>query len=142
MNELAHTANAALNVLHYVQLSLERIRTGEGSAMLLPTIADQLADAQKIISMEIEGAKRLAANRQAQAEAEQERVDLEASMRRRQIETLADQLATEFGPCGLSRPELVAWLGRQVERVKRIGLTGATAAAMVDADYLAMIEAN
>ena len=142
MNNLQVTAKAALSVLHRVQLGLQRIVADTGSAELLPTIRDQIKDALKIVDMEIEAASRLAANRQAQAEAEQARIDLEARMRRRQIETLADQLAQEFGACGLSRPDLLEWLGRQVDRVKRIGLTGATAAAMIDADYLELIEAS
>lgn len=41
MNELQHTATAALAVLNRVQIGLERIRTGNGSAALLPTLADQ-----------------------------------------------------------------------------------------------------
>jgi hypothetical protein len=65
-----------------VQLGLERIVADTGSAELLPTIRDQIKDALKIVDMEIEWASRLAANRQAQAEAEQARIDLEARMRR------------------------------------------------------------
>lgn len=53
MNELQHTAKAALSVLNRVQLGLERIRTGGGSEALLPTLADQLRDAVKIIEMAI-----------------------------------------------------------------------------------------
>ena len=45
MNELQHHATAALAVLNRVQIALERIRAGHGSAALLPTIADQLRDA-------------------------------------------------------------------------------------------------
>lgn len=51
MNELQHTAKAALSVLNRVQLGLERIRAGSGSEALLPTIADQLRDAVKIIEL-------------------------------------------------------------------------------------------
>ena len=51
MNELQHTAVAALAVLNRVQIGLERIRTGHGSAVLLPTLADQLRDAVKIIEL-------------------------------------------------------------------------------------------
>ena len=51
MNELQHTAKAALSVLNRVQLGLERIRTGGGSEALLPTLADQLRDAVKIIEL-------------------------------------------------------------------------------------------
>lgn len=51
MNELQHTAKAALSVLNRVQIGLERIRAGHGSAALLPTIADQLRDAVKIIEL-------------------------------------------------------------------------------------------
>ena len=47
MNELQHHATAALAVLNRVQIGLERIRAGHGSAALLPTIADQLRDAVK-----------------------------------------------------------------------------------------------
>lgn len=88
MNNLQVTAKAALSVLHRVQLGLERIVNDTGSAELLPTIRDQIKDALKIVDMEIEGAKRMAANRQAQADAEQARIDLEASMRRRKLELL------------------------------------------------------
>ncbi len=51
MNELQHHATAALAVLNRVQIALERIRPGHGSAALLPTIADQLRDAVKIIEI-------------------------------------------------------------------------------------------
>lgn len=51
MNELQHHATAALAVLNRVQIGLERIRAGNGSAALLPTIADQLRDAVKIIEI-------------------------------------------------------------------------------------------
>jgi hypothetical protein len=51
MNELQHHATAALAVLNRVQIGLERIRTGSGSAALLPTLADQLRDAVKIIEL-------------------------------------------------------------------------------------------
>jgi hypothetical protein len=51
MNELQHHATAALAVLNRVQIALERIRAGNGSAALLPTIADQLRDAVKIIEI-------------------------------------------------------------------------------------------
>jgi hypothetical protein len=51
MNDLQHTATAALAVLNRVQIGLERIRTGNGSAALLPTLADQLRDAVQIIEM-------------------------------------------------------------------------------------------
>lgn len=51
MNELQHSAKAALSVLNRVQIGLERIRAGHGSAALLPTIADQLRDAVKIIEL-------------------------------------------------------------------------------------------
>jgi hypothetical protein len=51
MNELQHTAVAALAVLNRVQIGLERIRAGHGSAVLLPTLADQLRDAVKIIEL-------------------------------------------------------------------------------------------
>lgn len=51
MNELQHHATAALAVLNRVQIGLERIRAGHGSAALLPTIADQLRDAVKIIEI-------------------------------------------------------------------------------------------
>ncbi len=51
MNDLQHTATAALAVLKRVQIGLERIRTGNGSATLLPTLADQLRDAVHIIEM-------------------------------------------------------------------------------------------
>ncbi len=54
MNELQHTATAALAVLNRVQIGLERIRTGNGSAALLPTLADQLRDAVKIIELAVE----------------------------------------------------------------------------------------
>lgn len=53
MNELQHHATVALAVLNRVQLGLERIRTGGGSEALLPTLADQLRDAVKIIEMAI-----------------------------------------------------------------------------------------
>jgi hypothetical protein len=48
MNELQHTATATLAVLNHVQIGLDRIRTGNGSATLLPTLADQLRDAVQI----------------------------------------------------------------------------------------------
>ena len=51
MNELQHTATATLPVLNRVQIGLERIRAGHGSEALLPTIADQLRDAVKIIEI-------------------------------------------------------------------------------------------
>jgi len=51
MNELQHHASAALAVLNRAQIGLERIRAGHGSAALLPTIADQLRDAVKIIEI-------------------------------------------------------------------------------------------
>ena len=51
MTELQHHATAALAVLNRVQIGLERIRAGHGSAALLPTIADQLRDAVKIIEI-------------------------------------------------------------------------------------------
>jgi hypothetical protein len=51
MNELQHHATAALAVLNRVQIGLERIRAGNGSAALLPTIADQLRDSVKIIEI-------------------------------------------------------------------------------------------
>ena len=54
MNELQHTATATLAVLNRVQIGLERIRTGNGSAALLPTLADQLRDAVKIIELAVE----------------------------------------------------------------------------------------
>ena len=51
MNELQHHATAALAVLNRVQIGLERIRAGRGSEALLPTLADQLRDAVKIIEL-------------------------------------------------------------------------------------------
>lgn len=51
MNELQHHATATLAVLNRVQIGLERIRAGNGSAALLPTLADQLRDAVKIIEI-------------------------------------------------------------------------------------------
>ena len=54
MNELQHTATATLAVLNRVQIGLERIRTGNGSAALLTTLADQRRDALKIIELAVE----------------------------------------------------------------------------------------
>jgi hypothetical protein len=51
MNELQRTATATLAVLNRVQIGLERIRTGNGSAVLLPTLANQLRDAVRIIEL-------------------------------------------------------------------------------------------
>jgi hypothetical protein len=51
MNELQHHATAALAVLNRVQIGLERIQAGSGSAALLPTLADQLRDAVKVIEL-------------------------------------------------------------------------------------------
>lgn len=51
MNELQHHATATLAVLNRVQIGLERIRAGHGSAVLLPTLADQLRDAVKIMEI-------------------------------------------------------------------------------------------
>lgn len=51
MNNLQHGAKAALNVLERVQKGLQRIADGNGSEALLPTIADQLRDALKIIDL-------------------------------------------------------------------------------------------
>lgn len=60
MNELTHGAKAALNVLCRVQLGLERVASGDGSEALLPTIADQLRDALKIVEMTSNQAKEVA----------------------------------------------------------------------------------
>lgn len=51
MNNLTHGAKAALNVLERVQKGLQRVADGKGSEALLPTIADQLRDAIKIVEL-------------------------------------------------------------------------------------------
>ena len=139
-NELQQHAKAALNVLHRVQLSLERIRTGNGSAALLPTIADQLRDAIKIVEMAADSADTvdlLDGLRKAKEEADQASADLSSTVRLHRFNRLADQLEDAFGPVPLSRPDLLAFLADQVERVKAVGVPDSTTAtAMIDAAYV------
>ena len=139
-NELQQHAKAALNVLHRVQLSLERIRTGEGSAALLPTIADQLRDAIKIVEIAADSADTvdlLDGLRKAKEEADQASADLSSTVRLHRFNRLADQLEDAFGPVPLSRPDLLAFLADQVERVKAVGVPDSTTAtAMIDAAFL------
>ena len=139
-NELQQHAKAALNVLHRVQLSLERIRTGEGSAALLPTIADQLRDAIKIVEIAADSADTvdlLDGLRKAKEEADQASADLSSTVRLHRFNRLADQLEDDFGPVPLSRPDLLAFLADQVERVKAVGVPDSTTAtALIDAAYV------
>lgn len=139
-NELQQHAKAALNVLHRVQLSLERIRTGNGSAALLPTIADQLRDAIKIVEIAADSADTvdlLDGCRAAQAEADKASAELADAMRLHRFNRLADQLGDAFGPVPLSRDELLAFLADQVERVKAVGVPDSTTAtALIDAAYV------
>ena len=139
-NELQQHAKAALNVLHRVQLSLERIRTGNGSAALLPTIADQLRDAIKIVEIAADSADTvdlLDGLRKAKEEADQASADLSSTVRLHRFNRLADQLEDAFGPVPLSRPDLLAFLADQVERVKAVGVPDSTTAtAMIDAAFL------
>lgn len=140
MNELQQHATAALNVLHRVQLSLERIRTGSGSAALLPTIADQLRDAIKIVEIAADSADTvdlLDGLSKAKEEADQASADLSSAVRLHRFNRLADQLVDAFGPVPLSRPDLLAFLADQVERVKAVGVPDSTTAtAMIDAAYV------
>lgn len=139
-NELQQHAKAALNVLHRVQLSLERIRTGDGSAALLPTIADQLRDAIKIVEIAADSADTvdlLDGLRKAKEEADQASADLSSTVRLHRFNRLADQLGDAFGPVPLSRPDLLAFLADQVERIKAVGVPDSTTAtAMIDAAYV------
>ena len=139
-NELQQHAKAALNVLHRVQLSLERIRTGNGSAALLPTIADQLRDAIKIVEIAADSADTvdlLDGLRKAKEEADQASADLSSTVRLHRFNRLADQLGDAFGPVPLSRDELLAFLADQVERVKAVGVPDSTTAtALIDAAYV------
>ena len=139
-NELQNHAKAALNVLHRVQLSLERIRTGNGSAALLPTIADQLRDAIKIVEIAADSADTvdlLDGLRKAKEEADQASADLSSTVRLHRFNRLADQLGDAFGPVPLSRPDLLAFLADQVERVKAVGVPDSTTAtALIDAAYV------
>lgn len=139
-NELQQHAKAALNVLHRVQLSLERIRTGNGSAALLPTIADQLRDAIKIVEIAADSADTvdlLDGLRKAKEEADQASADLSSTVRLHRFNRLADQLEDAFGPAPLSRPDLLAFLADQVERIKAVGVPDSTTAtAMIDAAYV------
>jgi hypothetical protein len=139
-NELQQHAKAALNVLHRVQLSLERIRTGDGSAALLPTIADQLRDAIKIVEIAADSADTvdlLDGLRKAKEEADQASADLSSTVRLHRFNRLADQLADAHGPVPMSRPDLLAFLADQLERVKAVGVPDSTTAtAMIDAAYV------
>lgn len=139
-NELQQHAKAALNVLHRVQLSLERIRTGNGSAALLPTIADQLRDAIKIVEIAADSADTvdlLDGLRKAKEEADQASADLSSTVRLHRFNRLADQLEDAFGPVPMSRPDLLAFLADQVELVKAVGVPDSTTAtAMIDAAYV------
>lgn len=139
-NELQQHAKAALNVLHRVQLSLERIRTGEGSAALLPTIADQLRDAIKIVEIAADSADTvdlLDGLRKAKEEADQASADLSSTVRLHRFNRLADQLGDAFGPVPLSRDELLAFLADQVKRIKAVGVPDSTTAtALIDAAYV------
>jgi hypothetical protein len=139
-NELQQHAKAALNVLHRVQLSLERIRTGDGSAALLPTIADQLRDAIKIVEIAADSADTvdlLDGLRKAKEEADQASADLSSTVRLHRFNRLADQLGDAFGPVPLSRPDLLAFLADQVERIKAVGVPDSTTAtALIDAAYV------
>ena len=139
-NELQNHAKAALSVLHRVQLSLERIRTGEGSAALLPTIADQLRDAIKIVEIAADSADTvdlLDGLRKAKEEADQASADLSSTVRLHRFNRLADQLGDAFGPVPLSRPDLLAFLADQVERIIAVGVPDSTTAtAMIDAAYV------
>lgn len=139
-NELQQHAKAALNVLHRVQLSLERIRTGNGSAALLPTIADQLRDAIKIVEIAADSADTvdlLDGLRKAKEEADQASADLSSTVRLHRFNRLADQLGDAFGPVPMSRPDLLAFLADQLERVKAVGVPDSTTAtAMIDAAYV------
>ena len=139
-NELQQHAKAALNVLHRVQLSLERIRTGDGSAALLPTIADQLRDAIKIVEIAADSADTvdlLDGCRAAQAEADKASAELADAMRLHRFNRLADQLGDAFGPVPMSRPDLLAFLADQVERIKAVGVPDSTTAtALIDAAYV------
>ena len=139
-NELQQHAKAALNVLHRVQLSLERIRTGNGSAALLPTIADQLRDAIKIVEIAADSADTvdlLDGLRKAKEEADQASADLSSTVRLHRFNRLADQLEDDFGPVPMSRPDLLAFLADQVERIKAVGVPDSTTAtALIDAAYV------
>jgi hypothetical protein len=120
MNNLTHGAKAALNVLEHVQLSLQRIADGNGSAELLPTIADQLRDALKIVEMTEQGS---------------------AMINNPALARLADKLADDYGPVPLSRSDLLAFLADQVERIREVGVPdSATATRMIDAAYVELIE--
>ena len=53
------------------------------------------------------------------------------------LERLADQLEDAFGPVPMSRPDLLAFLADQLERVKAVGVPDSTTAtAMIDAAYV------
>lgn len=53
------------------------------------------------------------------------------------LERLADQLADAHGPVPMSRPDLLAFLADQVERIKALGVPDSTTAtAMIDAAYV------
>ncbi len=53
------------------------------------------------------------------------------------LERLADQLGDAHGPVPLSRPDLLAFLADQVERIKALGVPDSTTAtALIDAAYV------
>jgi len=54
MDNLKHSAKAALNILNRVQETLSRIERGNGSASLLPTVLDQLRDAERVLNMHLD----------------------------------------------------------------------------------------
>jgi hypothetical protein len=112
MNELTHTAKAALNVLARVRMGLERIAAGNGSAALLPTLSAQLQDAVRIIDMQVVDPR---------------------------LNKLAAQLSAEFGAAPMPRAELLQWLGCEVARVKATGVTGTAATDLIDSAYLALV---
>lgn len=82
----------------------------------------------------------LARLQQAQEAADKSSAESAEAMRLHRLRRLADQLAEEFGPCGLSRDDLLAFLADQVERIKAAGVPeSTTVAAMIDAAYLELI---
>lgn len=75
--------------------------------------------------------------REAQADADKASAELAEALRLHRFNRLADQLEDAFGPVPMSRPDLLAFLADQVERVKAVGVPDSTTAtAMIDAAYV------
>lgn len=52
------------------------------------------------------------------------------------LDTYADQLEREHGPCIAGRAALLAWLDGQMDRLARLRAPGAAASEMISLEYM------